>query len=496
MNRRRISHNFLYNLAGLVLPLGLVAVSVPLFARYAGLDRLGFLTLAFAVLGYLGLLDLGLSRVFARRVAIAAAHRSLDREVALMRSAERWLLAGSSLLAVLLALAAPTRWLAGAHASSPLVAEVRWAWVVLVASLPALVLSNFWRGGIEGLEAFARSNLLRIGIGAATYAVPLLLLAWTPHLAALVGGIAAVRWISYALYRAACLRMMPAPQDRPAAGMGLLRTAFFEGGWMTLSNVIGPVMVVFDRFALTSLVSLAVLSTYSIPQELVLRALLLPAALSVTIFPRLAALSIGDGQSQAVAALADRALRTVLALMLPACLIGELAARPILALWVNPDFAAAATVSLLILMVGAIGNTIAQVPFGLLQAAGASRATAMAHLIELPLYGATVWIAIRIGGIEGAAIAWSGRMVLDAAAMLWLAAARWPALLTRRGAYAMLVSLVLTVAMAGALLARPGLAVGMVLAAASVAIALTFLRRGELRGYLPERWKSCPSRPA
>jgi len=499
MTTRTISRNFLYNLAGLALPLVLAVVSIPLFARLAGLDRLGFLTLAFALLGYLGLLDLGLSRVFARRIAVAAARGELDRECAMLRSVERWLFVGTSMLAVFLAAAIPTRWLAGANASAELLREVRSAWLVLVAALPALVLSNLWRGAIEGLEAFARSNALRIGLGIGTFAVPLLiLLVATPRLPALVFGIAAIRWLSYALFRWSCIRMLPRPRSAAmSAGLAPLRGAFFEGGWMTLSNVIGPVMVVFDRFALTSLVSLSVLSTYSVPQELALRALVLPMALSTTIFPRLAALDASHNAADAIGALVDKALRAILALMLPACAIGLVVARPVLSAWISPDFSAAATPLLEILTVGVIGNTIAQLPFGLLQAAGASRTAAIFHLVELPLYIGTVWIAIRADGVQGAALAWSGRMVVDALGMMTLARLRQPSILTPRGVYSSLISLCACSAIASSVVRGGSMALPLALGlgAVSVLLGATFLRRGERRSLwtIAAPWRQAPA---
>ncbi|HEX4599344.1 MAG TPA: hypothetical protein VH278_16260 [Burkholderiaceae bacterium] len=485
MNTRRISYNFLYNLAGLALPLGVAVVAIPLFARYAGLDRLGFLTLAFALLGYLGLLDIGLSRVFSRRIAVAAVRGNLAHEHAILELVERWLLTATCVLAAVLAAAVPTRWLAGVQASAQLQGEVRWAWVALVAALPALVLGNLWRGAIEGREAFALSNGLRVGFGFATFAVPLLVLVATPSLPALVLGIASVRWIWYALYRQACVRMLPvAGEKMPLSRIDPLRNALLEGGWMTLSNVIGPVMVVFDRFALTTFVALSVLSTYTIPQELALRALAFPMALSTTIFPRLAALDASREASDAVGSLVDKALRVTLALMTPACTIALVLAPVALAVWISADFSAAATPLLKILLIGVIGNTIAQPPFGMLQASGASRVTAMVHLVELPLYVGAVWIAIRHDGLEGAALAWSGRMVVDALLMTLLARARQPSILTLRGGYAALTSIA-----ACAALALPILTVGSItapwmlgLAAISFALGATYLSRTERRG--------------
>src|SRR5207302_1056345 len=48
--------------------------------------------------------------------------------------------------------------------------------------------------------------------------------------------------------------------------------------------------------------------------------------------------------------------------------------------------------------------------------------TAILHVVELPFYLATAWVLIRSRGIEGAAMAWTGRTAVDL--VLFLGAAR------------------------------------------------------------------------
>ncbi|MNL88817.1 hypothetical protein D3C87_2187660 [compost metagenome] len=52
--------------------------------------------------------------------------------------------------------------------------------------------------------------------------------------------------------------------------------------------------------------------------------------------------------------------------------------------------------------------------FALLHARGRTRATAMLHLVEVPLYIATLLALTKAFGVSGAAIAWSLRMCVDA----------------------------------------------------------------------------------
>ena len=53
------------------------------------------------------------------------------------------------------------------------------------------------------------------------------------------------------------------------------------------------------------------------------------------------------------------------------------------------------------------------VPFTAIHAAGRADLSAKAHLVELPLYLSTLWFLVCHFGIEGVAVAWLLRVVLD-----------------------------------------------------------------------------------
>jgi O-antigen/teichoic acid export membrane protein len=74
-----------------------------------------------------------------------------------------------------------------------------------------------------------------------------------------------------------------------------------------------------------------------------------------------------------------------------------------------------------VLALGVYINCLAQIAFTLIQAAGRSDITAKLHVAEVPLYLGTAWILISSRGIEGAAIAWTLRVAVDAGAMFIVA---------------------------------------------------------------------------
>jgi O-antigen/teichoic acid export membrane protein len=75
------------------------------------------------------------------------------------------------------------------------------------------------------------------------------------------------------------------------------------------------------------------------------------------------------------------------------------------------------------LAAGFLVNSLVHAPFALIQSAGRPDLTAKLHVLELPVYLAALWLLTVRFGVEGAAIAWTVRLLLDAAA-LWLFAHR------------------------------------------------------------------------
>ncbi|MHB8143938.1 MAG: hypothetical protein ACYDGX_09835 [Thermoleophilia bacterium] len=84
-----------------------------------------------------------------------------------------------------------------------------------------------------------------------------------------------------------------------------------------------------------------------------------------------------------------------------------------LSLWLGQEFADNGTRVLQLLAVGVFMNSLAQIPFVLIQGAGRPDITARLHLIELPIYIAALWWGVTRFGINGAALVWLIRAFVD-----------------------------------------------------------------------------------
>ncbi|HSN89753.1 MAG TPA: oligosaccharide flippase family protein, partial [Anaeromyxobacteraceae bacterium] len=417
---RSIAGNTALNLAGMLAPLAAALLAIPHLNRFLGTERLGFLTLAWALIGYVSLLDLGIGRALTKLVAELLGSPDEPRLARLIWTALAIML-GLGVLAGL-GLAAGAQWLVASALQIPpalqpeAVAAVR----VLALTVPLVVTSAGFRGVLEAQGRFGISNAVRTPLGVWLIASPLLL--WplgTRSLAAVAALLFAGRLAAWVAYGVACVRAMPAllpgfALDRRQVGP-LLRF----GGWMTVSSVISPLMIYMDRFLLGHRASLQVVAWYTMPFEVVTKILVLPGAVVTVLFPLFSALTAqGSAESGRLYRLG---LRYVPLAMFVPVFAASLFAREGLGLWLGPEFAEAAQHVVQLIALGCLFNGIATVPFALLQGAGRPDVTAKIHLLELPVYVAlVVGLTLRFG-ITGTALAWALRMGLDLVALLLLA---------------------------------------------------------------------------
>lgn len=187
---------------------------------------------------------------------------------------------------------------------------------------------------------------------------------------------------------------------------------------MTVSNVISPLLVSMDRFLIGAMISAEAIAYYATPFEIVTKILLLPSALIAVLFP-VFSFEFFRKRDRALIVFSS-ALKFVLLAIFPVVLVTILFAREGLTMWVDSDFGIQGGRVLQWLAAGVLFNSFALAPFALIQGAGRPDVTAKLHMLELPVYLCILWVLIRKYGIEGAAVAWTMRMGMDALALFML----------------------------------------------------------------------------
>lgn len=414
----RFYSNALWSLFGSALPLGVGLATMPILISKLGVERFGILNLAWLLVGYFSLFDFGLGRALTRLVAEKLGFGRAEEIPHLAGTATgliRWLGIGAGLF---LAVIAP--WLVDRLSISATLRDETLVgiWVLSVA-LPFVLLSAGWRGILEAYGRFDLVNWVRIPLGVALFLAPLVALFFASGLVPVMISLAVTRAAGWWLSRHMCFRLCPELKRGLKFNEDMVRPFVAFGGWMTVSNVVGPLMVYADRFLIGGLLSATAVAYYATPYEIVTRLWIVSGALTGVLFPIVAARLAGNRDS--VRDVYRQAMKCVFALLLPAVAVLYLFAGEGLTWWLGSEFAQKGASAGRILLVGVFVNALGQVAITILHGAGRADWAAKLHLFELPFYLVALVFAAGSYGIEGVALVWMLRVLFDMIVMAVLA---------------------------------------------------------------------------
>lgn len=407
-----LARNTLLNLIGQAVPLLVAVIAMPFVVRGLGTERFGLLSLAWVVLGYFTIFDLGLGRATTKYVAEALGKGEGTQVPQIIWTAVTvQAIMGFMGAIVLLGI---TDLLVDRVLNIPpeLLGEAKVSFYLLALSIPVVLIASSFSGVLEATQRFDLINAVRVPSSILTYLLPLVGLSFGLGLPGIVSLIVLARFGALVAFVAMNLRIRPELREY-SASFALLSRLFAYGGWVTISSVVGPILVYLDRFLIGSLLTIAAVAYYTAPYEAVTRLWVISASLTMTLFPAFSTLQ-GEKDSQRLGTLFARSVKYVLLTTGPIVVVIWLFAGEMLEIWLGTDFATESTVALQILATGVLINSLGQTPFALLQGVGRPDIPAKFHLIELPVYLGVAWILVSHFGIAGAAGAWSLRVTLDA----------------------------------------------------------------------------------
>jgi O-antigen/teichoic acid export membrane protein len=413
----RLSH-ISWNLAGLVLPLLVAFITVPQLIEKLGSERFGLLALAWGLMGYAGVLDIGIGRALTQMVARLRGEGNLTPIPNVLTTAGRITLItglmGSVLIMLAVVLGVDT-WIKTQSVPS---SEVSKAMLLLAIALPVQAMSATYRGMNEAYLNFKSISLLRIALGVVNFGGPFLLAFYTTDMFWLVSTLVGSRLMALFLYHrfaTTCLEERKPERNQAIFSLPIAKTLFRFGGWVTISSVVSPLLVQADRFAIAAVISAAAVTIYVIPYEVVVQSLVVVGAVSSVIFPSLSKLM--HEQPNQWQAFFRRWLGIVTGMMFLVCVLLAIFLPAILRLWLKGNFAPESAVIGQVLCLGVFANAIGSMYYALLHAKGRADLTAKLHIIELPLFIFLLIFLLHQFGLMGAAWAWVARMVCDAMAL-------------------------------------------------------------------------------
>lgn len=379
-------------------------IAIPAFAvinKQVGTELFGIFTLSFAIIGYASIFDLGLSRAVIREVAMN--DNNANAITAIINTAFT-MMSVLSLLAVLVIWGISANLAGLLSVSDSYQNDVMSGFKWLAVCVPFLLISQIFLAYFEGLAEFRTLSLVRTLGNVLIVVLPCVASFIEPSFTALMMAMLLARLIVFVLSVGWIVQRVTV---RPALDRQIAKRLLGFGGWLTVSTIVSPIMVYFDRFILSSIGGAKNVAFYTAPSELTMRMLSLPSVASRTLFSRLSRTPNGREKDIYRWGIISLGVASFL-FALPFFVFAE----EILVLWLGQEFAQSAWV-FRILLIGFVFNAIAQVPFTSLQAKGLSKQTAMVHCAELIPYIILLIFLVKYYGLIGVAVAWTVRVIVD-----------------------------------------------------------------------------------
>jgi O-antigen/teichoic acid export membrane protein len=402
------------NLGGAAVPILVGLPCLGILARQLGTEQFSLMMLTLALVGYAGVLDLGLSRAVTAVVGgqgddHAGKTRTLVTALLIVT------LVGL-LGTVVLFVTAPSLVVGLLGVSEPLRANAILAFRLTALTIIPLLIYVVIQGYLDGVQDFREANLQRIVSGSVPMLLATVVVYWWDDVAGAMAGFLIGRLVSLLVVIPRTSALLESLGQRPDMATARRLTGF--GGWITVSSVVGPLMGYLDRFILAAVRSPAIVGFYAAPAEAMYRLLVFPTAITRSLFPKLTAARCSAERREF---LRQTNIMLMLTCLPPALLV--LAFAPtILRIWLGEAFVEGSTDAFRILAVGFLFGALAQVPFTRLLSAGRPDVTAIMHVVQLlPFLAVSYYLGLSFGA-AGAAAAWSIRNFADVLFLNLLAA--------------------------------------------------------------------------
>jgi len=400
--RGLLAKNSILNLLGQVLPMLVGVVTIPRIVKGLGTDGYGILSIAFMVLGYFSIFDLGLSRATVKFVAEHLSPEQIHKVPGLVWTSLGLLVtlgcAGGALAAAFVPVTV-THYL---KMPASFVGEAKLSLFILCASMPVMLSNDALRGVLEATQRFDLVNCVKIPGSVCFYLSAAVAASYGVRVSGVVLLLVLVRFSTSLAYLTLCFRAVPNLRKSFGFSREAIAPLATFGGWIMVSNVAGPIFGSLERFIIAAVVSVGALTYYSVPFDLVTKVLIFPASIAPALFPYF---SFHGSRRSEVAAVTSKSVKYLLLLMTPVTAIFCVFAREILRLWIGAQFAAQSSVVMQLVAVSCFLSAFAYIPYTSVQALGRPDLKAKLDMVALPLYALLAWLGARHIGINGAALA-------------------------------------------------------------------------------------------
>ena len=185
--------------------------------------------------------------------------------------------------------------------------------------------------------------------------------------------------------------------------------------WITLANIVGPIILYSDRVIIGALVTAAAITYYATPYEIVTKLMLIPTSLVGVLFPVFSASFFN--KPEVAKKYLIQGIKLIFLIIYPIIFLIIMFSFEGMELWLGEKFANNSAIILQYLAIGILMNALSIIPNNFFQGVGKPRIPTLINIFELPIYLIVMWFSVKIYNIKGASIAYMIMATIDAMLM-------------------------------------------------------------------------------
>ena len=290
-----------------------------------------------AIIGYFSFIDLGLSKTLTIIISEKLGSNK-NEEISILISTTLITVVILGVLGTITVLSVSS-WIVieKLKISENLIHETLISVYIIAFSLPIISLSSSLKGILISYQRFFFINIQRTLLGFIMFVGPLILIPFSISIVPIIILLSISRLIILIIYIWYIKKLMPMNLNTLRWKISLLPKILKFGGWLTVSNVVGPIMSYLDRFLIGIWISMAAVTYYVTPHELVTKILIFPSALMSVLLPAFsyAYFSNKDKSIEMV----KKTTKLVVAIIFPISIFFTIFSHEILDLWLGQEFA-------------------------------------------------------------------------------------------------------------------------------------------------------------
>ena len=403
--------NSLYSFGSRVIPLFIGLVAIPILIELLGVTRFGILTLAWVFIGYSNIFDFGMSRAGVKFISNCIGENKKSEIPQIFWTLIIVLFSMGGIIAIILYISSSDLLSVIMESNGDLESEVLYVIRLVALTLPVVLLISGLNAYLTAYQQFKWISFIQVINGSLNYLAPVFILLFFDGLVPVMITLLSIKILILGLYIFTLWQYSIDKLSSPTFSFRHMNELANYGGWVSVSNVLSPLIDYIDRFYIAFIIGAGVVAFFTTPMDVLLKLGIIPVSIASVLFPGVSNLSRTDK---------DKAIRfttsgvnLTLIILFPVVVILILFAEEFLYLWVGSEFAEKSTLVAQILLIGIFLKSFTNYSVTYLHGIGKPRQTALVHVGETLVYVLVLYYAVREFELIGAAVIHTVRLSID-----------------------------------------------------------------------------------